>query len=180
MRLTGLARRYAGALFQAAKDSGAVDGIESDLGMVTYSLEQVPQLQDVMTHPLIPAARKKQIVSSIFKGKVQDITLDFLFLLVDKQREEIIGDVETEYVNLANEFHNIQTVQVTSAVPLTDDEKAQLRDKLGQFTGKTVELQLAESPDLIGGVIVQIGDTIIDGSVRGNLTALREKLLGRE
>ena len=116
MRLTGLARRYAGALFEAAKGLNAVDNVESDLGMVTYSLDETPQLGETLTHPLIPADRKKQIISSIFKGKVQDVTLDFLFLLVDKRREEIIPDVESEYVSLANQYRKIVTVAVTSAV----------------------------------------------------------------
>lgn len=180
MRLSGLARRYAAALFEAAKGPNAVDSVESDLGLITYSLDEVPRLREMLVHPLIPVARKKELVAEIFKGKIQDITLDFLFLLVDKQREEIVTDVETEYVNLANEYRNIATVQVTSAVPLTADEQAQLREKLAKFTGKTVELELSENPELIGGLIVQIGDTVIDGSVKGYLASLREKLLGRE
>ena len=180
MRLSALARRYAAALFQGARGSEAVDSVESDLGLITYSLDEVPRLREMLVHPLIPAARKKEIISEIFNGKVQDITLDFLFLLVDKQREEIVADVEREYVNLANDYRKIATVQVTSAVPLTDGEQAQLREKLGEFTGKTVELELSENPDLIGGLIVQIGDTVIDGSVKGYLASLREKMLGRE
>lgn len=157
-----------------------MDSVESDLGMITYSLDEIPQLGETMVHPLIPAARKKEIISEIFKGKIQDVTLDFLFLLVDKQREEIIADVETEYIRLANEYRQVATVMVTSAVPLTEDEQAKLREKLGQLTGKKVELQLAEDPELVGGLIVQIGDTVIDGSVRGYLASLREKMLGRE
>jgi len=180
MRLTGLARRYAAALFQAARESNAVDSVESDLGFITYSLDDIPQLQEVLVHPLIPGARKKELISQIFKGKIQDLTLDFLFLLVDKRREEIVPEVEGEYINLANEHRNVVTVQVTSAVPLSQDEQAQLREKLGQFTGKKVELELSEDPQLIGGIVIQIGDTVIDGSVKGYLAGLREKLLGRE
>jgi F-type H+-transporting ATPase subunit delta len=180
MRLSGLARRYAAALFEAARGSNTVDSVESDLGLITYSLDAAPRLREMLVHPLIPAARKKELVSEIFKGKIQDVTLDFLFLLVDKQREEIVAEVETEYVNLANDYRKIATVQVTSAVPLTADEQAQLREKLGKFTGKTVELELSENLELIGGLIVQIGDTVIDGSVKGYLAGLREKLLGKE
>ncbi len=180
MRLSGLARRYAAALFQAARESNAVDSVESDLGFITYSVDDIPQLHEMLVHPLIPGERKKALISQIFKGKVQDITLDFLFLLVDKQREEIVSDVEREYVNLANEYRSVVTVQVTSAVPLTDDERDALVRKLTEFTGKKAELTLSEDPSLIGGIIVQIGDTVIDGSVRGYLASLREKMLGRE
>ncbi len=180
MRLSALALRYAGALFAAAREANAVDAVESDLGMITWSLGEVPRLEETLTHPLIPAARKKSIAESVFKGKVQDITLHFLRLVVDKRRESILPEVETEYVRLANDFRNVCIVNVTSAVALTDDEKAKLTEKLSRATGKTVRLALAEEPDLVGGLVVQIGDTVTDGSIKGNLASLREKLLGRE
>lgn len=178
MRQTAIARRYAGALFEAAKSEDAVDRVESDLGLITFSLENTPRLREVMVHPLIPAARKKEIAVEVFDGRVQEVTLHFLELVIDKRREEILADVEPEYVRLANEFRNVVPVTVTSAVPLTADEQSALRKKLEKLTGKMVELGLAEDPELIGGLVVQIGDTVIDGSVRGYLASLREKLLG--
>ena len=100
--------------------------------------------------------------------------------MVDKRRESILAEVETEYVRLANDFRNVCIVHVTSAVPLTEDEKTRLTAKLSKATGKTVRLVLAEEPDLVGGLVVQIGDTVKDGSIKGNLASLREKLLGKE
>ena len=180
MRQTAITRRYAGALFEAAKSEDAVDRVESDLGLIAFSLENAPRLREVMVHPLIPAARKKEIAAEVFDGRVQEVTLHFLDLVIDKRREGILEEVEPEYVRLANEFRNVVPVRVTSAVPLTADEQSGLRKKLEKLTGKMVELQLAEDPELIGGLVVQIGDTVIDGSVRGYLASLREKLLGRE
>ena len=180
MRQSALAKRYAGALFQTAKEAGAVDAVESDLGLITYTLESNPNLREVIVHPLIPSSRKKEIVASVFADNVQDMTLDFLYLTIDKRREAILPDVEVEYVALANEYRNVAIVQVTAAVQLSPPEIAVLRDKLESFIGKQVEIQLSESPELIGGLVVQIGDTVIDGSVKGYLTSLREKLLGKE
>ncbi|MDI6827573.1 MAG: F0F1 ATP synthase subunit delta [Armatimonadota bacterium] len=179
MRLTVLARRYAGALFAAAKASDCIDLVESDLGLVTYSLENVPQLAEVLKQPLIPIERKKEIVKDIFSGRVQELTLDFLDLVIEKRREFILTEVEKEYVKLANEYRGVLPIKVTSAVPLTSDEKSMLRTKLEAFTGKRVELELHEDPSLIGGLVVRIGDTVIDGSVKGYLESLKNQMLGK-
>lgn len=178
MRMTTLARRYAGALFETARQADVVDRVESDLGMITYSLQTMPRLSEVLNHPLISRARKKGIASDIFRGKVEDVTLRFLDLVIEKRREEILPEVEPEYVRLANEHRGVITVAVTSAVPLTGDEVKALKAKLDEFTGKNADLELSEDPDLIGGLTIRIGDTVIDGSVRGYLASLREQMLG--
>lgn len=180
MRPTALARRYAGALFGAAKDADVVDKIESDLGFLTYSLETVPRLQEVLSHPLIPADQKRGIIAEAFSEEIQQIALHFLGLLIDKRREAILPDVEQEYVRIANEFRGIVPAVVTSAAPLSADERKKLQAKLEESTGKRLDLRLEEDPSLIGGLTVRIGDTIMDGSVRGYLASLKERLLGRE
>jgi len=180
MRLSTLARRYAGAIFEAARSADIIDRVESDLGLVTYSLQAMPRLREVLSHPLIPAARKKEIAAEVFAGEVEAVTLDFLDLLIDKRREEIVEDVEREYVRLANEFRGIVPAMASSAVPLTPGERTRLRAKLEEFTGKKIELQVEEDPTLVGGLTVKIGDTVIDGSVKGYLASLKDRLLGKE
>ena len=180
MNVSSLARRYAAALFGAAKDTGRIDKVESDLGLIGYSLENVPRLKSVLSHPMIPSAKKKQIVSEVFKGRIEDITLNFVKLLIDKRREEIVGSIEQDYVQIANEHRGVVPALITSAYPLTEEEKTALQAKLSKFTGMQVEIEILENPELIGGLIVRIGDTVIDGSIKGYLAALREKLLGRE
>jgi F-type H+-transporting ATPase subunit delta len=180
MRLTSLARRYAAALFDAAKDADIIDKVESDLGLLTYSLQTMPRLKEMMMHPLIPAARKKHLAAEIFAAEIDTLTLNFLGLLIDKRREAVIEDIESEYVQLADLFRGIIAVTVTSAVTLTHDEQSRLKTKLEGLTGKKVELDLAEDPSIMGGLIVRIGDTVIDGSVTGYLAALKDQLLGRK
>lgn len=180
MRLISLARRYAGALFEAAKDADIIDKVESDLGMMTYSLNAVPRLSEALSHPLIPSVKKKEIAREIFEGNVDTITLDFLCLLIDKHREEVLTDIETEYIQIADSWRGIVKAVVTSAVALTDDEQHRIQSKIAAQTGKTVALEIHQDPSLIGGVIVKIGDTIIDGSIKSYLAALRDQLLGKE
>ena len=178
MRLSTLARRYAGALFEIARQSDVIDQVESDLGMIGYSLQTMPKLVETLRHPLIPPVRKKAIVAEIFRDHVQDVTLRFVELVIDKRREEILPDVEPEYVRLANDYRGILPVAITSAVPLTKDEMRLLKGRLDELTGKNTDLELSEDPDLIGGLTICIGDTVIDGSVRGYLAVLREQMLG--
>ena len=170
-------RRYASALFGAASKADAVDAVESDLGLVGYVLESSPALWDAMVSPIIPPAKMREILGDIFEGKVHKITLAYLRLLADKRRAEAIRQTESEYVALANEARGIVQAEVTSATPLDEDQEARLVSKLSATTGQQIQLAKRVDPSAIGGVLVRIGDTVIDGSVRGQLAALRERLL---
>lgn len=172
-----IVRRYASALLSAALKAGAVDQVESDLGLVSYTLEASSALTEAIYSPLIPGEKKEQILRDLFADKVHAITLSYLDLLVGKRREEAIVETEKEYVRLANEARGIVAAEVTSAVPLSDEEVARLKSKLALMTGKVIELSTKIDPAIIGGVTVKIGDRVIDGSIRGQLEALREKLL---
>jgi len=180
-----IVRRYASALFAAASKAGAVDQVESDLGLVSYVLfsgDMVPPanrvgLWETLVSPVVPPAKKHEIIDAIFKDKVGDITLAYLKLCVDKRREQVIPETESEYVALANEARGIVRAEVTSAVELSQDQQTRLVAKLSETTGKRIELCGKVDPSLIGGLLVRVGDTVIDGSIRGRLEAIREKLL---
>lgn len=172
-----IVRRYATALFAAARKAGAVDQVESDLGLVSYTVEASPSLRESLEAPLVPAHVKRSVLQAIFGGNVHEITLSYLYLLVDKRREEAMAATQPFYVELANEARGVVTAEVTAAVELAAEDERRLREKLIARTGKTVELAVKLDPTIIGGLMVQIGDTVIDGSLRGQLAALREELL---
>ena len=172
-----IVRRYATALFNAARKAGVVDRVESDLGLVTYTLESMSSLMETLRSPVVPRDRKRTILRDIFADKVHEVTLSFLDLLVEKRREEVVLETEPEYVALADEARGIVKAEVTAAVQLTKQEESQLAAKLSAMTGKTVELSTRIVPEIIGGVMVKIGDTVIDGSIRGQLVELRERLM---
>jgi len=172
-----IVRRYASALFAAASKADAVDQVESDLGLVGLTVESSPALWEAITSPIIPPEKKRAILEEIFKGKVHEITLSYLRLLVDKRREEAILQTEEEYVLLANEARGIVEAEATTATPLDEVQQGQLASKLSATTGKQIRLECKIDPTVIGGVRVRIGDTVIDGSIRGQLDALRESLL---
>jgi F-type H+-transporting ATPase subunit delta len=171
-------KRYAKALFGAAMREQAVDRVESDLGLVSYVLESNPDLRRALHIPLITAEKKKAVLRGVFSGKVHQITLDYMCLLADKRREDALAQTEAVYVELANEARGIVEAQVTTAVELVEQDEIRLAAKLSGITGKQVHLVKSIDPSIIGGIVVRIQDKIIDGSVRGQLAAMREKLLG--
>jgi len=170
-------RRYAAALFSAARKAGVIDRVESDLGLVSYVLDSSPALADAIESPVIPPEKKHDIIRDIFGGNVHEITLSYLLLLVDKRREEAIRQTEEEYIKFANKARGIVDAEVTTAVHLDESEETRIQAKLNAMTGKQVRLIKTVDPNIIGGVLVRIGDTVIDGSIKGQLAALREQLL---
>jgi F-type H+-transporting ATPase subunit delta len=170
-------RRYARALFDSANRSGGVDQVEEDLKAVDQVLRQVPRLQSVLRAPTITATRKKHLLAHAFGTRVGPLTMRFLTLVVERRRQDVLTDVYAEFLRLANALRNILPVEVTSATPLTDAERDALARSLAKRTGKQIVLQVDIDPALMGGVVIRMGDTVIDGSVRTRLAQLRERLL---
>jgi len=171
-----VAGRYAEALYDIASKQKMVDKIEAELKAVEAVIEENADLQKILYHPQITAKDKKELLDLLLKGKVSETTGNFLALLVDRRREAFFGDIVAEFVNLANAARNIVAARVTSAVELNDREKGKLDQILGRLTGKKVQTSYAVDPSLIGGVVVRMGDKIIDGSIKTRLATLKERL----
>lgn len=170
-------RRYVRALFETALRSRGVDQVEDDLKAFEQIRRSVPALERVLRAPTIPTQRKRELVRHTFTDRVGPLTLRFLTLVIDRRREAILPDVYAEFQRLANAHRNIMTVEVTAATPLTDAERASLSGALARRTGKQVILQVHLDPELLGGVVLRMGDTILDGSVRTRLAQLKSRLL---
>jgi len=174
-----VARRYAGALFQQTLQEGIVDQVGEDLRLIASTMDSMPTLRQFFNQPMVPPRRKRSAMEILFEGKVQDLTLRFLFLLIDKRREAILDRVHPEYEALANEARRMVVARVATAIPMTPDQEARLQARLQRVTGKTVRLETEVDPAIIGGVKVRIGDTVMDGSIQGALASLAERLQGQ-
>ncbi len=178
-----VAGRYAAALYDIAstekvspKDISMVDKVEEELIAVDQILQENIDLQKLLYHPQITPAAKKELLSQLFKGSISDVTGNFLALLVDRRRETYFSDIAAEFVALANAGRNIVAAQVASAVDLNDKEKGELNGILARLTGNKVQTAFTIDPSLIGGVVVRMGDKIIDGSIKTRLASLKEAL----
>lgn len=172
-----VARRYAAALFSAARKLGKADAVQRDLSMLADLWKLTPALRRTMESPLVPGERKHTLLNDLFARDINPLTMSFLRLLVEKRREEILLRVEEEVRRLSDEANNLLRVQATVAVSIDDAQRNALIDSLERRTGKRVILSMHVEPAILGGVVVRMQDTVIDGSVRGALESLREQML---
>jgi len=168
--------RYAEALFAIAQEQGKIDQLEEELQGINQVIAGSRELQKVLYHPQITPEEKKEIVKNIFAGRVSPVATNFLYLLVDHKREMFLKDIVAYFTEMANRARNLAQVQVTSAGELNAGQKKQLNEMLEKITCKKVRAEYAVDPSLIGGVVVRIGDRVLDGSVKTRLATMREHL----
>lgn len=171
-----VARRYASALFDLAQEKGLVDQVDQEFGMVVQMADANPQLRAVMDDVLMSPEVKSDLVQKLFTGKVSPLVLNFLLVVVHKRREAFFPQMYRSYLDLANEARGIVEVEVRSAVPLPEELAQTLEHKLVARLGKRVKFQTQVAPELIGGLVVRVGDELMDGSVRTRLRRMRERL----
>jgi F-type H+-transporting ATPase subunit delta len=172
-----LASKYAQAIYELADSKGMLDAVQEQLMLVDRTISSHQDLYELIYHPRVPVAAKKETIGRIFGSDLADFVRNFLFLLADKRRETALPAIIKEYVRLANEKRNIAEAEVITAQPLSDEEYKALRQKLSSVTCKNIILKPQVDASIIGGVVVKIGGKLIDGSVTGRIQALRTALL---
>jgi F-type H+-transporting ATPase subunit delta len=175
--LSRVANRYSKALFRAAQEEDKIDTVEVDLQSVRNLIAQSSEFRNLLFNPLIPAIRKTEQVSTIFKDKVDILSHRFLHLLCDKKRSNVLPEVIDRFYELLYEFKGILTGKIISAGPLGGNPIENISAKIREMTGKPVQLELETDSELIAGFVVKIKDTVIDLSVKGQLEKLRNKLV---
>lgn len=180
MREETVARRYALAYFQQAKVSGKLNEAAADLKGIVDTLAAVPPLAELIAHPLVVEARKREALTRAFEGRAEPITMALLNLLVDKQRIDLLAEIQLELGRLVRAEKGVVLATATSAIAMTVTQKRALEKALEKKTGKGIELTVGVDPSLIGGVMVRIGDTVLDGTVRGQLERLKDQFLAHK
>ena len=175
-----LATKYARAIYELAAEKNMLDQVETELGLVESTINEYSDLSTLIYHPRVLPQAKKETISKIFSNDIAEVVLKFLMLLIDKRRETALPAIIREYVKLANEVRNIVEAEVTTATPLDQQQQTALMNKLGLVTGKKIALKTQIDKAIIGGVVVRIGDKLIDGSVARQLETLRCALLNTE
>ncbi|PSQ55677.1 MAG: F0F1 ATP synthase subunit delta [Bacteroidetes bacterium QH_10_64_37] len=169
-------RRYATALYEEADAAGGLAAVDDDVLMLRNNIESNRELSRFFESPVIPQEKKESILQELLEERVETLTLQFLRLLVQKDRETLTKAILDQYQSLRDEQRGIVDAEVTVAQPLNDEDRTALVEALEEKTGKDVRLHLEENPDLIGGLVIRIGDRVFDGSVRSQLNALRDQL----
>ena len=168
------ARRYAQALFQLATEQGKEEAWMDDLRRAQDALAE-PTVALYLGVPQVPMASKLDAVAQVMGGADQLLT-NAISLLVQRRSLGIVPGVVREYAALLNESQGKAQARVTSAAALSDAQQDRLRGLLHDMLDKDVVLDLSVDPEIMGGMVVQVGDQIIDGSVRSRLQALKRRL----
>ena len=174
-----VARRYALALYEEAEAQGKVETVDADIETMDSALDGSRELASVFASPIISREKKEAILGRLFDGKISDLTMRFVGLMVSKQREELLPETVRTYAALRDERLNIVEATVRSASPLSSDEADRLRQSLEARSGKKVRMKMTVDPSLIGGLVVRMGDVVYDRSVAHQLQTLRANLQER-
>ncbi len=168
---------YGDALFQLAMESQSVDEYLREVKSFQEVLETNQELVKLMNHPKIDKEEKRKVMVTIFDGKISKDLQGFVDLLIRKDRFVQIESIFEYFIHQVKEYKNIGTAYVTSAVPLCDRQKDQIRNRLLETT-KYVEIELIFRVDdqLIGGLVIRIGDRVVDSSVRTRINELSKEL----
>ena len=168
-------KRYAGALFALALSHDNLDAVEVGLHAVKDAFKTNSQLMTVLLHPRIGQLKKEAILHRIFGDQVKADVLHLLLLMARKDRTSQIPFIATEFDRLLQLHRKEATGEVVSAVPLSETQASQLKEQLLQVTGFKVRLQHKVDPSLLGGLVVRVGDHLIDSSVATQLNLLKDQ-----
>lgn len=167
-----VSKRYALALFEAGLDLNKTQIFNEELGVLKEILNNEKEFIKILNHPKISKKEKHLLIDELFKGKISDEIINFLYILIDKRRESYIFDIMENYKELFNEKENILRVVATTAVPMKEESKIKLVDVLTKKLGKKIELSNKVDNSIIGGVLLNIDNKQIDGTVKGQLEAI--------
>ena len=171
-----VARRYATALFELAQEKGTIDQVDRELDLVISTIESNRQLKAVMDDVLISAVVKQDLLKRIFADKVSTLVLNFILVVARKRREGALTDIRRVFVDLANQARGLVEVEVRSAVPMGAETLQALETRLVSRLGKRVKFSTQVTPEIMGGLVVRVGDQLMDGSVKTRLHRMRERL----
>ncbi len=170
-------RRYSHALFNVALGHDEVDAIANDMATITQTMSSSPDIMRALGDPRITHDRRKDALHQIFGASIRPDVEHFLFLLVDKDRIHILPHVAREFNRFVDEYRGEADAEATSAVPLTEAQQTALIERLKSSTGlRTIRLTTRVDPSILGGLVIRVGDKLIDGSVTTQLAQLRDQL----
>jgi F-type H+-transporting ATPase subunit delta len=176
-----LARRYAKALLSIGKEDGKYRDYGVELSSFAYLLERETELQNAIVNPMYPRDDRKKVLGKILEMiQLNPIVNNFINLLFDKQRIDGVLQINEVYQQMVDQLENISRAKVTTATPLDEEMIGRIREALEKITKGTVVLDVVDDPAIIGGIVAQVGDLVLDGSVRTQLQSLKETLIRGE
>ena len=171
-------RVYARALYDAAKDENRIDAVREELGDFVAAVGEVPELRELLRNPQVDPRARAAALDGVL-GEADELVRNFLMLLTEKGRAGGIEEIAREFERIVAQEEGILDVELTTAVPLSEDEAGEVIAQIEKASGRPVVATRRVDPDLIGGIVLQAGSLRLDASVRGRLDRLRNDLAKR-
>ncbi len=172
-----VAKRYAKALLSLGQEDGEYQQYGKELAVFSGFFATNKEFREVIASPAFAVEDRKRILNIILgKGSYSDIVKNFLNLLLDKNRIDAIQEISSYYESLTDEVAQIARVEVVTPRPLRGDARQRLEKALEEMTSKKIRMEILEDKSLLGGLVVKIGDLVLDGSIKAQLEGLKESL----
>ena len=175
MKSTRVARRYAQALLESAEAEQVLESVLKDVGLLRDYVSESRELRSFLRSPVIKNDTKVSVLRSIFEKSIAPLTMNFLLLLLQKQREDVLPEIIEEVFREHDERQGIVTLELKASTELSADHRSAIARRFEAMTGKTVRVSFSVDASLKGGVFARVGDTVYDGSVKRQLEMLREQ-----
>ncbi len=172
-----VAKRYAAGLFELALEKDMLDRIADEIGSIGEVFKKDRMLLNFLAAPQIRDQEKEEVIRNVFSGKVSKPVEEFLDIVVRKRRSMFLVEICDAFENLVLKHRGYVKTFVDTAIKLTEEEKKKLQQKLETKTGKKILMTARVRPEILGGVIVQLGDQVIDNSIRHEMRVLRDRLM---
>ncbi|TCS83406.1 F0F1 ATP synthase subunit delta [Tepidibacillus fermentans] len=172
-----VAKRYAKALFEVAYNNRILEQVEADLQLIVKVFRETEGFLSFLRHPLVDKEKKKQIIDTAFGDSISSVSKKLLLRLIEGGREEYVEAIAEAYTHLSNQVRGIVDVTATTAIALTQEEKDKITQSIQTKIGKTVRLHNIVDPNIIGGMVIQIGDRLYDGSLKKKLLMVKRSLM---
>ena len=169
--------RYANSLLSSATEKGNLDKVAKDMELVYSVIKSSGELSRTLSSPVVKAQVKSSILEEIFKKKISKETMDFLKFIVEKNRENLLESIVNKFLELRDQKLGLVNVNVKSAVELGEDQKKKLKEKFEKLLNKKVRLNFTIDPDVVGGFVAKVGDTVYDASLKNQLEVLKKRFL---
>lgn len=177
MNLSIIGYRYAKALIDLAQEQGALEEVYKDMKFFETICEENDEFRKVMANPIVRHDKKQGILKNIFENRVSNVTFSIFNVLTKKNREQLLFPIAQEFQKLYDQIKGIQKVQISTPAPLTESQKAEFSKIIAESLNKTVEITEKIDESLIGGYVLQVGDTQIDTSVKHKLNQLKNAII---
>ncbi|MCC5909652.1 MAG: F0F1 ATP synthase subunit delta [Clostridiaceae bacterium] len=171
-----VAKRYAGALFDVAMEENKLQPIKEEMEFIETCLKENQDFAKLLNTPLIGSNEKKGVIKNVFENQLSNEVLNFLHILVDKGRTPYMHEIIKEFKKIADASKNMVEAIAITAIPLEKETLLKLQVQLSMASGKNVQLKNEVDKTVIGGIFVQMGDKVIDGTLRNRLGHLKQQL----